>query len=105
MDSEQLDDKILALRAAQNHSSQARELHEKANTLQEFLDLQTLHSNVTIIPAYITTLQTEIEKLQENARQEVRAMIMIIIIIINLNFSTTATLYAFIKIITGKACR
>ena len=66
-----VDEKILALRAAQQHGSQARQFHEKANSLQELLDLQSLHSHVTIMPAYITTLQNEIEKLLENARNEV----------------------------------
>jgi len=66
-----VDEKILALRAAQQHRSRARKFHENANSLQELLDLQSLHSHVTIIPAYITTLQNEIEKHLENARNEV----------------------------------
>lgn len=81
VDSEQVNDKILALRAAQKHKSQARELHEKANSLQEFLNLQTLHANVIIMPAYINTLQTEIQQLQENAHKEVTSIIIIITII------------------------
>ena len=49
-----VNEKIQALRAAQQHCSQARQLYEKANTLQELLNLQCLHSNVTIMPAYTT---------------------------------------------------
>lgn len=67
-----VDDKIQALRAAQKHRSQARELHQKANTLQELLNLQHLHSDVTIMPAYIEAMQKEIQKLLENAKQEVK---------------------------------
>jgi len=66
-----VDEKILALRAARQHRSQARQFHEKANSLQELLDLQSLHSHVTIMPAYTTTLQNEIEKALENSRNEV----------------------------------
>lgn len=64
------DEKILALRAAQQHSRQARELHEKANSLQELLNLQSLHSDVNIMPAYFTTMQGEIDNLLENANQQ-----------------------------------
>ena len=67
-----LDEKMLALRTAQQHRSQARQFHEKANSLQELLNLQTLHSQVTIMPAYITALQNEIETLLENTNQEVQ---------------------------------
>ena len=67
-----LDEKMPALRTAQQHRSQASQFHEKANSLQELLNLQTLHSQVTIMPAYITALQNEIEKLLENANQEVQ---------------------------------
>ena len=63
--------KILALRSSQQHRSQARQLQEKANTLQELLNSQYLHSNVTIMPAYSAAMQNEIEKLLENADQEV----------------------------------
>ena len=56
-----LDGKMLALRTAQQHCSQVRQFHEKANSLQEVLNLQTLQSQVTMMPAYITTLQNEIE--------------------------------------------
>ena len=76
VDSEQLpetvvDEKILALRAAQEHRNQARQFHEKATSLQELLDLQNLHSRVTIMPACITMLQDEIDELLEKANQEV----------------------------------
>lgn len=64
--------KILALRAAQQHRNQAKQLHENANSLQELLNLQSLHFDVTIIPAYITTMQTEIARLLDNAKQEVK---------------------------------
>ena len=67
-----LDEKMLALRTAQQHRRQARQFHEKANSLQELLNLQTLHSQVTIMPAYITALRNEIEKLLENTNQEVQ---------------------------------
>lgn len=67
------DEKILALRAAQQHCNQARQFREKANSLQELLNLQSLHSQVTIMPAYITSLQNEIDRrLHENANQEVK---------------------------------
>ena len=66
-----VNNKILALRSAQQHRSQARQLQEKANTLQELLNSQYLHSNVTIMPAYSEAMQNEIEKLLENADQEV----------------------------------
>lgn len=69
--SDENDEKILALRAAQQHSRQARELHEKANSLQELLNLQSLHSDVNIMPAYFTTMQGEIDNLLENANQQV----------------------------------
>ena len=76
VESEQLaetdvNEKIQALRAAKQHCSQARQLHEKANTLRELLNSQCLHSNVTIMPAYTSTIQNEIEKLLEDANQEV----------------------------------
>lgn len=71
-DSEENDEKIVALRAAQQHSRQAREFHEKANSLQELRNLQSLHSDVNIMPAFFTTMQGEIDKLLENARQEVK---------------------------------
>ena len=71
-DSEENDEKIVALRAAQQHSRQAREFHEKANSLQELLNLQSLHSDVNIMPAFFTTMQGEIDRLLENARQEVK---------------------------------
>lgn len=67
-----VDEKIWALQAAQKTRSQARELHQKANTLQELLNLQHLHSDVTIMPAYITEMQKEKQKLLENAKQEAR---------------------------------
>ena len=66
-----MNEKMKALRAAQQHRSQARHLHEKANTLQELLNSQCLHSNVTIMPAYTTAMQNEIEKLLEDANLEV----------------------------------
>ena len=65
-DSEENDEKIVALRAAQQHSRQARELHDKANSLQELLN------DVNIMPAFFTSMQGEIDKLLENARQEVK---------------------------------
>ncbi|KAL9977597.1 hypothetical protein ACROYT_G015019 [Oculina patagonica] len=67
-----VNEKMQNLRAAQQHQSQVSELEEKANSLQEILNLQHLHSNIiTLAPAYIETLQKEIEKLNENAKQEV----------------------------------
>ena len=33
-------------------SSQAQHLHEKANSFQELLNLQSLHSDVAIMPAF-----------------------------------------------------
>jgi len=65
-------ERILALRAAQQHRNQAKQFHENANRLQELSNLQSLHSNVIIMPAYITAMQTEIAKLLENAKQEVK---------------------------------
>ena len=52
-------EKILALRAAQQHRNQAKQFHENANTLQELLNLQSLHSGAIILPAYITAMQTQ----------------------------------------------
>ena len=72
-----LDEQIQALRVAQQHYSQARQFQEKANSLKEFLNLQSLHSQVTIMPACFTTLQNEIDKLLENADQEVKKSIYI----------------------------
>ena len=59
-DSDRNDERILALRAAHQHYSQAQQLHEKANSLQELLNLQSLHSDVTIMPAFLTSMQNEI---------------------------------------------
>ena len=70
-DSEENDEKIPAFRAAQLHTRQAQQFHEKANSLQELLNLQSLHTNVNIMPAYFTLLQEEIEKLLGNAEEEV----------------------------------
>ena len=42
------------------------------NTLQKLPNLQSLHSDVIIMPAYITAMQTEIAKLIEYAKQEVK---------------------------------
>ena len=69
-DSEENDEKIQAFRAAQLHTRQAQKFHEKANSLQELLNLQSLHANVHIMPAYFTLLQ-EIHKLLGNAKEEV----------------------------------
>ena len=62
---------IQAFRAAQLHTRQAQQFHEKANSLQEMLNLQSLHANVNIMPAYFTLLQEEIDKLLQNAKEEV----------------------------------
>ena len=69
-DREENDEKIQAFRAAQLHTRQAQKFHEKANSLQELLNLQSLHANVHIMPAYFTLLQ-EIDKLLGNAKEEV----------------------------------
>ena len=69
-DSEENDEKIQAFRAAQLHTRQAQKFHEKANSLQELLNLQSLNANVHIIPAYFTPLQ-KIDKLLGNAKEEV----------------------------------
>ena len=50
-DSEENDEKIQAFRAAQLHTRQAQKFHEKANSLEELLNLQSLHANVHIMPA------------------------------------------------------
>ena len=70
-DSEENDEKIQAFRAAQLHTRQAQQVHEKANSLQELLNLQSLHANVHIMPAYFTLLQEEIDKPLGNAEEEV----------------------------------
>ena len=70
-DSEENDEKIQAFRAAQLHTRQAQQFNEKANYLQELLNLQSLHANVNIMPAYFTLLQEEIDKLLGNAEEEV----------------------------------
>ena len=70
-DSEENDEKIQAFRAAQLHTRQAQQFNEKANYLQELLNLQSLHANVDIMPAYFTLLQEEIDKLLGNAEEEV----------------------------------
>ena len=70
-DSEENDEKIQAFRAAQLHTRQAQKFHEKANSLEELLNLQSLHANVHIMPAYFTLLQEEIDKLLGNAKEEV----------------------------------
>ena len=70
-DSDQNDERILALRAAHQHSSQAQQLYEKANSLQELLNLQSLHSDVTIMPAFLTSMQNEIDRLLKDAKEEV----------------------------------
>ncbi|RMX40234.1 hypothetical protein pdam_00014336 [Pocillopora damicornis] len=70
-DSEENDEKIQAFRAAQLHTRQAQKFHEKANSLEELLNLQSLHANVHIMPAYFTLLQEEIHKLLGNAKEEV----------------------------------
>ena len=43
--------------------------------MQELLNLQSLHSDVVIMPAYITAMQTEIAKLLANAKQEVKEIL------------------------------
>lgn len=68
-------EKILALRAAQQHRNQAKQFHKNANTLHELLNLQSLHSDVVIMRAYITAMQTEIAKLLDNAKQEVKEIL------------------------------
>ena len=70
-DSKENDEKIQAFRAAQLHTRQAQQFNEKANYLQELLNLQSLHANVNIMPAYFTLLQEEIDKLLGNAEEEV----------------------------------
>ena len=70
-DSEENDEKIQAFRVAQLHTRQAQKFHKKANSLQELLNLQSLHANVHIMPAYFTLLQEEIDKLLGNAKEEV----------------------------------
>ena len=70
-DREENDEKIQAFRAAQLHTRQAQKFHEKANSLEELLNLQSLHANVHIMPAYFTLLQEEIDKLLGNAEEEV----------------------------------
>ena len=70
-DSDNNDKRILALRAAHQHSSQAQHLHEKANSLQELLDLQSLHSDAAIMPAFFTSMQSEIDRLLKGAKKEV----------------------------------
>ena len=70
-DREENNEKIQAFRAAQLHTRQAQQFHEKANSLQEMLNLQNLHANVNIMPAYLTLLQEEIDKLLGNAKEEV----------------------------------
>ena len=70
-DSEENVEKIQAFRAAQLHTRQAQQFNEKANYLQELLNLQSLHANVNIMPAYFTLLQEEIDKLLGNAEEEV----------------------------------
>ena len=70
-DSEENDENIQAFRAAQLHTRQAQQFHEKANYLQELLNLQSLHADVNIMPAYFTLLQEEIDKLLGNAEEEV----------------------------------
>ena len=70
-DREENSEKIQAFRATQLHTRQAQQFHEKANSLQEMLNLQSLHANVNIMPAYFTLLQEEIDKLLGNAKEEV----------------------------------
>ena len=70
-DSEENDEKIPAFRAAQLHTRQAQQFHEKENSLQELLNLLSLHANVNTMPAYFTLLQEEINKLFGNAKEEV----------------------------------
>ena len=70
-DREENNEKIQAFRAAQLHTRQAQQFHEKANSLQEMLNLQSLHANINIMPAYFTLLQEEIDKLLGNAKEEV----------------------------------
>ena len=55
-DSEENDEKTEAFRVAQQHTRQAQQFNEKANYLQELLNLQSLHANVNIVPAYFTLL-------------------------------------------------
>ena len=70
-DSDNNDERILVLRAAHQHSSQAQHLHQKANSLQELLNLQSLHSDVAIMPASFTSMQSEINRLLKGAKKEV----------------------------------
>ena len=69
-DSDNNDERILVLRAAHQHSSQPQHLHEKANSLRELLNLQSLHSDVAIMPAFFTSIQSEIERLLKGAKKE-----------------------------------
>ena len=70
-DSDRNDERILALRAAHQHYSQVQQLHEKANSLQQLLNLQSLHSDVTIMPAFLMSMQNEIDRLLKDAKEEV----------------------------------
>ena len=70
-DSDNNDERILVLRAAHQHSSQPQHLHEKANSLRELLNLQSLHSDVAIMPAFFTSMQSEIDRLLKGAKNEV----------------------------------
>ena len=70
-DSDRNDERILVLRAAHQHYCQAQQLHEKENSLQELLNLQSLHSDVTIMPAFFTSMQNEIDRLLKDAKEEV----------------------------------
>ena len=69
-DSDNNDERILVLRAAHQHSSQPQHLPEKANSLQELLNLQSLHSDVAIMPAFFTSIQSEIDRLLKGAKKE-----------------------------------
>ena len=65
------DERMVKNPAAQLHTRQAQQFNEKANYLQELLNLQSLHANVNIMPAYFTLPQEEIDKLLGNAKEEV----------------------------------
>ena len=65
------DERMVKNPAAQLHTRQAQQFNEKVNYLQELLNLQSLHANVNIMPAYFTLPQEEIDKLLGNAKEEV----------------------------------
>ena len=69
----ELDEKVVALRTAKRHTNRARELYEKANSMEEMISLQSLHSNVTVFPEFIALMATEVKNLKAQAKTEVKA--------------------------------